>query len=93
VQYHRHETFVVKAPPIIGPHARPSWPIPMIPIISGRLCSGKMLATVVMVPVNRPEDPDGAAHDKHRRRLCRAAQGRPELKDEEEDEEGPLRES
>jgi len=48
----------VKAPPTTGPHARPSWPIPMlIPWNNGRRSLGTQLAMVVRQPVNRPEEP------------------------------------
>lgn len=61
ILHHRQDAFVVKAPPIMGPVARPNWPIPMLrPMKSACFFVGRTAEMVVTAPLATPADPTPA---------------------------------
>ncbi len=56
--HHRQDTIVVNAPPIIGPVASPSWPIPTFsPMKSASFFVGRMAEKIVTAPFASPAEP------------------------------------
>lgn len=52
---------MVKAPPMMGPVARPSWPMPMLtPMKSACFRVGRTVEMVVMAPLASPAEPTPA---------------------------------